>query len=235
MAAVACNFLDGNTELGWEEFWQNLPGNAQDLTLRLALRVIRLALQGSGPEDAEATREKRNEHYALFVGIDEYERVPKNDKDDPDKHQLALLLEAIVGEMANNPPVVMLPMFAGTDWSKMSLAASGSSAFTTRLSMPLLDPEEMRKAVLGRGAGAEELLQQEIFCRNLFFLGGVPHPCTQYTEDCLTWQNENEGGQVGEARRHYQTSFDETMNKFFDGVFTEAPEDQSSEKSGFTL
>ena len=231
-------FLDANTDLGWEDFWSDLPDNAKDLTLRLALRVLRRVLQGRVPQDAVATGGNRNEFYALFVGIDEYQLVPMNDEN---QHPLAPLLEALVNEMANQPPVVMLPMFAGTDWSKMSSAASGSSnelsasASTTRLSMSLLDPEEMRKAVLGRGGGVEELLIQEIFCRHLFFLGGVPRPCTQYAEDCHEWYQEHKDAQVGEAQKKYEEIFLKTFRKFFDGVYMKAPRERSLERTDFTL
>ena len=113
-------FLDKNTSnLHWESFWRRLPANAADLTLDVALHVIAAAANAMGNNDGKPLA-------ALFVGIDEFQLVPGNHVDDGDP--LVVLLEALIAAMATAPSgVVILPMFAGTDWNKMSLAASSSS------------------------------------------------------------------------------------------------------------
>jgi hypothetical protein len=145
----------------------------------------------------------------------------------------------------------MLPMFAGTDWSKMSLAASSSSnAYTSavrtkRVRMPLLDTEAMRKAVYGRGDGMKKLLLQDIFCRHLFFLGGVPRPCTEYANECLTWHETNGDDSTHSSKEEYKITFEEKFGEFFDNVYSTVPSDvlsdetpkakRKKEKTGFTL
>jgi hypothetical protein len=143
--------------------------------------------------------------------------------------------------MMNAPSgVVLLPMFAGTDWDKMSLAASSSSSTsvarvtTKRLCMSLLSPEAMRRAVHGRGEHAKELLRQELFCQHLFFLGGVPRPCTQYAEECCRWHVNTPDRTVGDMKSTYQKIFETKFNEFFKGVYKQAPR-KNGEKEGFTL
>ena len=154
---------------------------------------------------------------------------------------LANFLDAMFSEMTKQTSVVMLPMFAGTDWSKMSLAASASSVSTKRLRMPLLDTEAMRKAVYGRGDGMKELLLQDVFCRHLFFLGGVPRPCTEYADECPTWHKKIGDESPHSAKEKYKITFEEKFGEFFDNVYKTVPSDETpkakkkKEKTGFTL
>jgi hypothetical protein len=227
-------FLERNSKLnGWQHFWTSLPRNADELTLGDVFKVIQRVL-GLNDEDK----------CALFVGIDEYQRIPPNHVDGEDA--LANFLDAMFSEMTKQNSVVMLPMFAGTDWSKMSLAASASTnasaaaVSTKRVRMPLLDTEAMRKAVYGRGDGMKELLLQDIFCRHLFFLGGVPRPCTEYADECLTWHATNGDESPHSAKEEYKISFEKFV-EFFDNVYSTVPSDETpkakkrKEKTGFTL
>jgi hypothetical protein len=219
-------FLERNSEVGWEQFWTDIPQNAAELTLSLALKVIATA--------------NAKDKLVLFVGIDEYQLVPKNNVDNP-KDPLVPLLETLLSTMMKPPAgVVLLPMFAGTDWDKMSLAASASSAAisanvtTKRLCMPLLSPEAMRRAVHGRDDRAGELLTQQLFCQHLFFLGGVPRPCTQYAEECLLWHVANSERDLGATTRKYEAIFTSKFNEFFSEVYMQAPRENDG-KEGFTL
>jgi len=224
-------FLERNSKLnGWQPFWTSLPRNADELTLGDVFSVIQRVL-GLNDEDK----------CALFVGIDEYQRIPPNHVDGEDA--LANFLDTMFNEMTKQNTVVMLPMFAGTDWSKMSLAASASFVSTKRVRMPLLDTEAIRKAVCGRDDGMKELLLQDIFCRHLFFLGGVPRPCTEYADECLTWHAETNGDESphSAAKEEYKIKFDEKFGEFFDNVYCTVPSDETpkakrkKEKTGFTL
>lgn len=234
-------FLERNSKLNfWQHFWTSLPRNADELTLGDVFRVIQRVL-GLNDEDK----------CALFVGIDEYQRIPPNHVDGEDA--LENFLGSMFNEMTKQNSVVMLPMFAGTDWSKMSSAASASSnayataVSTKRVPMPLLDTEAMRKAVHGRGDGMKELLLQDMFCRHLFFLGGVPRPCTEYADACLTWHDTNRDESPHLAKEEYKLIFDEKFGEFFDDVYSTVPNDFPSdetpkakkkrerEKKGFTL
>jgi hypothetical protein len=63
-------------------------------------------------------------------------------------------------------------MFAGTDWSKMSIARS-STEDTLRVPLHLLPPRDAEAAIASR-ADLEQYLASAVFRRHLFFLGGVP-------------------------------------------------------------
>ena len=232
-------FLERNSKLnGWQHFWTSLPRNADELTPGDIFKVIQRVL---GLNDGDKC--------ALFVGINECQRIPPNHVDGEDA--LANFLDAMFSEMTKQNSVVMLPMFAGTDWSKMSLATSASSnahaaaASTKQVRMPLLDTEAMRKAVHGRGDGMKELLLQDIFCRHLFFLGGVPRPCTEHADECLTWHETNGDESMHSAKEEYKITFEEKFGEFFDNVHSTVPSDVLSnetpkakkkrEKTGFTL
>ena len=144
---------------------------------------------------------------------------------------LANFLDAMFSEMTKQTSVVMLPMFAGTDWSKMSLAASASSVSTKRVRMPLLDTEAMRKAVYGSDERMKELLLQDTFCRHLFFLGGVPRPCTEYADECLTWQKTNGDESPHSAKEEYKNTFEDKFGEFFDNVYSAVPSDFPSDET----
>jgi hypothetical protein len=226
-------FLEQNSAVTWEQFWPSISGNAAELTLTNALNTIAAAMK---------VNEHEHDELALFVGIDEFQLVPRN-RVNTDKDPLVLLLEGFLAILINSPPgVVLLPMFAGTDWNKMSLAASASSSTTAaasvatkRLSMSLLSPEDMRRAVKGRGEGTDELLKQNLFCQHLFFLGGVPRPCTQYAEECLLWlETSGRKGDVGATKTAFIRIFESKFNEFFRGVYSQAPREKG-EKEGFTL
>jgi hypothetical protein len=74
---------------------------------------------------ATASGNNESAQLALFVGIDEYQMLPRNRVDDAKDDPLVPLLEMCLAMMINSPSgVVLLPMFAGADWNKMSLAAS---------------------------------------------------------------------------------------------------------------
>jgi hypothetical protein len=105
---------------------------------------------------------------------------------------------------------------------------------TNRLSISLLSPEAMRKAVHGRGDHADELLTQELFCRHLLFLGGVPRPCTQYEEQCRLWHVANSQKDVGATKQKYDAIFTSKFNEFFSGVYMQTPRERG-EKVGLTL
>ena len=224
-------FLERNSKLnGWQRFWTLLPRNAKELTLGDVFQVIQRVLRLNSVQDK----------CALFVGIDEYQRIPSNLVDGEDA--LANFLDAMFHEMmTKHNSVVMLPMFAGTHWLKMSLAASIAAVSVQRVPMPLLNTEAMRKAVYGRGDGMKDLHRQDLFCRHLFFLGGVPRPCTEYASECLDWQKMNRGESPHSAKETYKNIFEEKFAEFFNYVYSTVPSDGSSrankrrEKTRFTL
>ena len=101
--------------------------------------------------------------------------------------------------------------------------------------MSLLSPEAMRGAVQGRGDRADELLTHELFCQHLFFLGGVPRPCTQYAEACRRWYVDHLDCDVGDLPKKYKSVFESKFAQFFSGVYMKAPRSENGEKEGFTL
>lgn len=105
-------FLEGNSNLERDEFWSQLPVNAADLCLGDALHVI------------SAAKQNRSSYLPLFVGIDDYHMIPRNHvgyaKKDPLTPLLLSLLEAMIE--AHISKVVILPVFAGTDKSRMLYA-----------------------------------------------------------------------------------------------------------------
>jgi hypothetical protein len=163
-------FLDGinGADLNGPEFSDffryKLPGNAAALTLKLALEVV-LAVA----KEEQIVQE--GETLSLFLGVDEYQKIPPvpvdNDRRMPLKRILAELIScrSIAG-------LNLFPMFAGTDWSKMSIARS-STEDTLRVPLHLLPSRDAEAAIASR-ADLEQYLASAVFRRQLFFLGGVP-------------------------------------------------------------
>ena len=190
-------FLEHNTELVFETFFVSLPSNGGQLKLATALECIGLACKIP----------------ALFVGIDEYQMVPNSG--------LRALLDSLVSAMMDRPGgVTILPMLAGTDWDVASVAGSGSkgASMVRRIPLKLLQPREMEKAV---ETVVSSLLEYEVFRRHLFFLGGVPRPCTFYAAACKDLAPRFGGAwDVGERQASFEEQFRSFDVMFWDGVFT---------------
>ena len=65
------NLVDGMRFDSW--FRNHLPANASELTMRIALEVLKEALGKSG-------RLRVNEELSVFVGIDEFQKISSFDK-----------------------------------------------------------------------------------------------------------------------------------------------------------
>jgi hypothetical protein len=115
-----------------------IPENANMLTLGIALKTIRKFLPG---EDV----------WTLFLGVDEYQKIDGYDydkvSDDLSFPQLNKILDLLVDVMLTpTPALVVLPLFARTDFQCTS-PASSSAHLTKRIPPRLLKPKEIEKAV----------------------------------------------------------------------------------------
>ncbi len=163
-------FLDGNKDslngpALQTYFRQHLPENAKDLTLELALlTVLEVAKQNDILKDGE--------RLSLFLGVDEYQKIPEVPLDAEMRTPLKRVLAELVNCNANIPNLRLYPMFAGTDWSKMSVARS-SIEDTLRVPLQLLLSRDAEAAIASR-PDLREYLASTLFRREVFFLGGVP-------------------------------------------------------------
>eukprot|EP00978_Attheya_sp_CCMP212_P033894 scaffold139166_cov47-Attheya_sp.AAC.1 len=190
-------FLENNCAPEYNK-WNSLnfiPENAEKLTVDLALRVVlKLAKQFE--------HVKEDETLSLFVGIDEYQKIPKgqvyNEKLDEfvkangspvsDSAQKNLreytslwLLIGALQTSCSQAGLQIHPAFAGTRWGPLSIAGS-SVADVVRAPLRLLAPDRMEE-VVASNEKYKGNLASAAFRRNLFFLSGIPRPSLEYTCD----------------------------------------------------
>lgn len=176
-----------------------LPKNADTLDLRTALLAIRLFLgkkdksndkvdeQDAG-KDKEGKGEEYNEIWTLFLGVDEYQKIdePFNPKakampQEPNFLRLNSLLDTIVNVMLNAVTgLVLLPLFAGTDFEGTKSPASSSAHKTKRIPLSLLTQKEIEQAI--SDTECARVLDLAPCRRHLFYLGGVPRYPLEYAE-----------------------------------------------------
>ena len=172
-------FLYGNCDSTFSHWVSNiLPSNCQKLTLTTALDVIR-------KKAVNLSICEQNDILHLFIGIDEYQSIRKykalhippqtDDWGELIQNLLDVLNNAIA---APSKGIRIFPMFAGTDFSKISFVNS-SRGGVKRLPMLLLSPMEVANAVASVDRG-DSLLMLSPVRRYLFYLGGVPRWCFQY-------------------------------------------------------
>lgn len=133
-----------------------LPANADDLTLEKALHLL---YAGAVKTNALVN----GEMLSLFVGMDEYQVLTDD----------ALLeLVSCLQNCKQLKNVRIYPLFAGTDWSKMSIANS-SKPDTERVPLPLLLPRDAEHTIESVPEW-KDCLVDENFRRRVFYLGGMP-------------------------------------------------------------
>lgn len=132
---------------------------------------------------------------SIFIGVDEYQAINElqpNVRDDEEKgmpytQQLANLIGAYLAEPMDK--VIILPMFAGTDFDVGTGSVVNSSCVDTkRLPMTVLSPSEVEWLLMShRNWGTEltELLQSATVGRRLFLLGGIPRFAVEYAKDAV--------------------------------------------------
>eukprot|EP00732_Lithocolla_globosa_P002410 Lithocolla_globosa_v1_NODE_1565_length_2482_cov_16.247631.p1 type:complete len:765 gc:universal NODE_1565_length_2482_cov_16.247631:2415-121(-) len=163
-------FLADNCEHSFAEFFMyELPKNAADITLRVALQVISTACW------------KADESINLFVGVDEYQVIQNIKFPAATKKGLILDLVNEFIEVIMNPinHLILLPMLAGTDFDVLSVAGS-STGETVRLPMSLLTMPQCIAAVESM-PDTSRFITSPPFKRHLFYLGGVPRWVAEYT------------------------------------------------------
>jgi hypothetical protein len=90
--------------------------------------------------------------------------------------------------------IQLYPMFAGTDFSVMSIAKS-SNTETIRVPMTLLSALEIEGAVGATSMGSILLGYSPVRC-HFFYFGGVARWATQYIEKLLERMEESKGNEV---------------------------------------
>ncbi len=150
-------FLEGNGS-EFAEFFKKrtLRSNANDLTLADALNVLY-----AGAVAVNAVVD--GEMLSVFLGVDEYQVLT------------VASLDKLISSLQNCKVlknVRVYPLFAGTDWSKMSIANS-SKPDTQRVPLRLLLPVDAERAIQSVPEWSRRLLSDE-FRRQFFYLGGMP-------------------------------------------------------------
>lgn len=183
-------FLEGNGPEFRVFMSKMLPNNAMNLRLYTALKVIRSHLIAR-----EVLRESECLH--MFLGIDEYQVIEEVEGVVLTKvgGLLQDLLNAI-GDLLSTPihGTRLYPMFAGTDFSVISIANSSKTEIT-RIPMTLLSASEIEEAV-GALPGGNVLLGFSLVRRHLFYLCGVARWAVEYVERLLCWMDRSQGTQV---------------------------------------
>jgi hypothetical protein len=183
-------FIEGNGD-GFAAFMKKrLPKNARDLDLRTTLEIIRSQLITRGDlKDSECLH--------MFLGIDEYQSI--EDVGGVQRTKQGGLLQDLLntlGDILASPVdrIRLYPMFAGTDFSVMSIASS-SKTETIRVPMSLLSASEIEEAI-GAVSMGSILLGYSPVRRHLFFFGGVARWATQYIEELLSRMKELRDNEV---------------------------------------
>ena len=175
-------FVEGNAATNHVFAWSNrgfLPANADEMTLELALGVVRAGAQEFGVVQPDAP-------LSLFIGIDEYQKVPvgpeydgkvEDQKQERKKTYLWKLIAAL--DRCRRVPLLHIYLgFAGTRWGPLSIGGSSVSGMH-RAPMTLLRPSAMED-VIGSSEKLRGKLVSPEFRRHLFFLGGIPRPSVFY-------------------------------------------------------
>jgi hypothetical protein len=208
-----------------------IPENASELTVDLALRVVlKLAKQFK--------HVKEDETLSLFVGIDEYQKIPKGrmytEKLDefvkahgtpvPDfelkklrEYTSLWLLIGALQTSCSQAGLQIHPAFAGTRWGPLSIAGS-SVPDVVRAPLRLLAPDRMEE-VVASNEKYKENLTYPAFRRNLFFLSGIPRPSLEYAceneskfDAC---ENESKFGGIWKSRIETKWSENLTTAQLF--------------------
>ena len=166
-------FIEGNGDDFAQWFTESLPVNGRELTLRLALQVICQKYINLG-------KIKPSETLHLFIGVDEYQTIHEVGGKKKGNEELLQDLLNILGDIMAAPVagVRIYPMFAGTDFSVISIANS-SKTESLRLPMYLLTQTDVETAISSIPGGTRLLLHAPVR-RHLFYLGGVPRWVTEY-------------------------------------------------------
>jgi hypothetical protein len=160
-------FLEDNmgSKLFDEWFRKELPKNASQLTMAMAIMVLQRAMfEGKVLQDGE--------ELSLFIGIDEYQKIADFES----------LLPAL-GKCTHLTGIKVFFMMAGLEWGPLSLARS-SNVYTKRIPMSLLDTRSA-ESMLDSNGKSRVLLSSIICRRHVFFLGGVPRFVEQYAKAIL--------------------------------------------------
>ncbi len=174
---VEDNWKESATELWCERGF--LPSNADELSLGIALHVVRAGAERFGRVGAGKT-------LSLFIGVDEYQKVPVGpdynstaaDQHTARQETLLWKLIAAFDDCRHLLGLHIYPGFAGTRWGPMSIAGS-SVPGTRRVPLTLLSPQAMEDVIRSSATMKGKLADPE-FRRNLFFLGGVPRPSVKF-------------------------------------------------------
>ena len=167
-----------------------LPNNAMNLRLHTTLEVIRSHLIARGDVH-------ESECLHLFLGIDEYQFI-RDVNAEPRSKDDGLLQDLLItlGDILSDPVdgLRLYPMFAGTDFSVMSIANS-LKLETTRIPMRLLSASEIEEAVSALPNG-DVLLGCSPVRRHLFYFGGIARWATQYIELLLQRMEKSRSSEV---------------------------------------
>lgn len=160
-----------------------LPTNAKELTMSLMLDVVYALAQEFGFV-------KQGEVLSLFIGIDEYQAIPKGGAyEKREKHtneavklrpysNLWRIISVFDQCRVQSKQVRLYPAFAGTKFGPLSIAGS-SVPDMKRAPLSFLCPEAMEDAIRPI---CHDRLKDDQFRRELFFLGGIPRPSIEYAQ-----------------------------------------------------
>jgi hypothetical protein len=192
-------FLEDNCAFEYNA-WNStsfIPHNAHNLTIRVALQVVR-ALAGEcrkSKSAGECTVAQAGQTLSLFIGIDEYQKIPegKDYKERVDRAEKPLstsdikelrpytYLWKLVEALQDNCKLTDLhihPALAGTRWGPLSIAGS-SVPDAVRAPLRLLSPKQMEDVVASNETLKNKLTSKD-FRRKLFFFGGIPRPSLEF-------------------------------------------------------
>jgi hypothetical protein len=202
------NYCLKNTSITPFDQWMTadyLPGNANELTLRLACQTIakyhfQLTQQNTttttiSTTSTTTTSGTMSSILAIFVGIDEYQSIKRiantqqfsstpgvsSSADNNTQRSLVMtLLEKFMDIIYNPcPGVAVLPLLSGTDLDSVSVTGS-SNVITQRLEMTLLTQSQMEVSLSSTNYG-KQILELAPARRHLFYLGGVPRYFVEYS------------------------------------------------------
>eukprot|EP00039_Didymoeca_costata_P017664 m.328982 g.328982 ORF g.328982 m.328982 type:complete len:989 (+) comp16566_c0_seq26:227-3193(+) len=164
---------DSGSKMNWHD--QNfLPKNKNEMSIHVALKVMDKGireLEGYGEDD----------QISLFIGIDEYQKIPKGKEatDDRNSWKLFELLEALVRTFENSP-LHFYPALAGTQLSAISSLSGSSTMETIRIPLRFLTWSEIETSIMSHPTRKSTVFTSPLQRQQLFTLGGIPRPSIEF-------------------------------------------------------
>ena len=175
--------LESNSAIPFHTWFKllNLPQSPENLDLGTTLQIIRHIC-------VTENKIKPNEILNLFIGIDEFQSILKDEGDFTEENKIRKLLDIILDVSIQNPFNIRLyVMFAGTTVSVFDISGS-STIYTVRVPLTFLSHNE--SLAIARSLDVDGVYStSNIVHECIYLLGGLPRAVTNFMTKLLFLHN----------------------------------------------